>query len=92
MKNKAELSRRTLLGRCLSSAALVGLMTLPAQAINRFTKIASRYQSRPNGGLRCAGCVHFRPPGSCEVVTGHISPRGWCKWFRARHGGGAMGY
>jgi hypothetical protein len=87
MKDKPHLSRRRLLGRWLSSAAIVGLMTLPAKAINRFTKAASHYQNHPNGDRRCAGCRHFQPPGSCEVVTGHISPRGWCKWFRAPHGG-----
>lgn len=87
MKYKPEVSRRTLLGRCLSSAAaLVGLMTLPAQAINHFTKAASRYQNHPNADRRCAGCVHFKAPGSCEVVLGHISPHGWCKWWR--HGAG----
>jgi hypothetical protein len=90
MKDKARLSRRTLLGRWLSSAALVGLMTLPAQAINRFTKAASRYMNHPNGDQRCAACRHFQPPGSCEVVMGRISPHGWCKWFRGRHG--HMGY
>jgi hypothetical protein len=87
MKDKPELSRRTLLGRFLSSAALVGLMTLPARAINRFTKGASRYMNHPNGDRRCAGCMHFRPPGSCEVVMGRISPHGWCKWWRPGHGG-----
>ena len=91
MKDKPELSRRTLLGRWLSSAALVAAMTIPAQAaINRFTKAASRYMNHPNGPERCAGCRHFQAPGSCEVVMGRISPHGWCKWFRGRHGG--MGY
>lgn len=88
MKDKSELSRRTLLGGCLSGAAIMGTMTVPAQALNRMSKAASKYQNHPNGDQRCAGCRHFQPPGSCEVVPGRISPRGWCKWFRA----GGMGY
>jgi hypothetical protein len=86
MKDKPELSRRTLLGQCLSGAALMGAMTVPAEALNRMNKTASRYQNHPNGDKRCAGCVHFQPPDSCEVVPGLISPSGWCKWFRAGHG------
>lgn len=88
MKDKSELSRRTLLGGCLSGAAIMGTMTVPAQALNRMSKAASKYQNHPNGDQRCAGCRHFQPPGSCEVVPGRISPRGWCKWFRP----GRMGY
>jgi hypothetical protein len=67
-------------------------MALPAQAINQFTKAASHYMNHPNGNQRCAGCKHFKPPGSCEVVMGRISPHGWCKWFRGRHHMGGMGY
>jgi hypothetical protein len=89
MKDEPELSRRTLFRRLLSSAAVVWAMTLPTQAaVNRFTKAASRYQTHPHGDARCAACRHFQSPGSCEVVMGHISPHGWCKWFRP----GAKGY
>jgi hypothetical protein len=92
MKDKPELSRRKLLGQCLSGAALVGAAAIPAEAVNRFTKVASKYQNHPNGDQRCALCMHFRAPGSCEVVMGHISPGGWCKWFKAQKAGGSMEY
>ena len=26
----------------------------------------------------CANCIHFMEPGSCEIVTGEISPEGIC--------------
>jgi hypothetical protein len=84
MKDKSELSRRKLLGQALSGAALVGAASVPAQALNRMNKVASKYQNHPNGDKRCALCIHFQPPHSCEVVPGNISPSGWCKWFRAR--------
>lgn len=86
MKEKTELSRRILLGQCLSGAVMIGAMTAPALALNRMNKTASRYQNHPNGDKRCAGCKHFQAPHSCEVVPGNISPSGWCKWFRARSG------
>jgi hypothetical protein len=82
-----SLSRRTLLGQCISGVAIVGTMTVPAEALNRMNKTASKYQNHPKGDQRCAGCRHFQPPHSCEVVPGNISPGGWCKWFSARHTG-----
>lgn len=86
MKDNPELSRRRLLGQCLSGVALVGAAAVPAQALNRMSKTASDYQNHPNGDERCGGCRHFQAPASCEIVPGHISPKGWCKWFSARHG------
>ena len=83
MKGNPELSRRTLLGQCLSGAAIVGTMTVPAEALNRMNKAASDYQNHPNGDERCGRCKYFQAPNSCEVVPRNISPRGWCKWFRA---------
>jgi hypothetical protein len=81
MKDRS-LSRRRLLGQCLSGAAIMGTVTVPAEALNRMSKAASRYQNHPNGDKRCGGCRHFQAPNSCEVVPGNISPNGWCKWYR----------
>jgi len=44
-------------------------------------KDVARYQDRPNRGQRCGRCMHFRPPDGCEIVTGQISPQGWCRYF-----------
>lgn len=83
MKDNSDLSRRTFLGQCLTGAAVAG-SAVPAQALNRMSKAASNYQNHPNGNQRCGGCRYFQPPNACEIVPGNISPRGWCKWFRAR--------
>jgi hypothetical protein len=48
---------------------------LPAEA---------EYQDRPKHGLGCAACTLFRPPRSCEIVQGDISPSGWPKFFDLR--------
>jgi hypothetical protein len=50
----------------------------------RQTKAQAHYQWRPHGRQHCALCVHFRGPHGCEIVRGYISPRGWCRNFRAR--------
>src|SRR5258708_7141515 len=35
-----------------------------------------------NPSERCALCRHFKGDHSCEVVSGKISPAGWCKYFK----------
>jgi hypothetical protein len=50
-------------------------------AQQKMSQAAAAYQDRPKNGLGCAACTLFRPPRSCEVVQGDISPNGWCRFF-----------
>jgi len=45
------------------------------------SQIAAAYQSTPKGLFSCAVCTLFIRPSSCKVVSGDISPTGWCKVF-----------
>jgi hypothetical protein len=71
--------------RELITAALGGLLaTLPALAGEqqpKMSQIAAAYQSTPKGLFSCAVCTLFIRPRSCKVVSGDISPTGWCKFF-----------
>jgi hypothetical protein len=71
--------------RELMAAALGGLSTTrPARAEEPSTKmsqIAAAYQSTPKGLLSCGACSFFIRPRACKVVSGDISPTGWCKFF-----------
>jgi hypothetical protein len=64
---------------------LVGLFAVcvvPAvAAAAKLTQSEAAYQDHPRGGLSCIGCTFFRRPNGCEVVSGMISPTGWCKLF-----------
>ena len=72
-------------GAAIGSAALVLAGTQPATAAApQVAQDAAGYQTQPNGDQRCAFCVHFRAPASCEVVQGTIVPNGWCKLYRAK--------
>ncbi len=48
------------------------------------SKSAVQYQDHPKGTSDCAHCANFVPgkstdaAGSCLVVAGDISPKGWC--------------
>jgi len=66
-------------------AALCGasavLWTPRAIAQHKMSPAEAEYQDRPKNGLGSAACTLFRPPRSCEIVQGDISPSGWCEFF-----------
>jgi hypothetical protein len=41
----------------------------------------AQYQDSPRDIRMCATCTLFLPPRSCKVVSGEVSPNGWCKLF-----------
>jgi hypothetical protein len=54
-------------------------MALPAEA--KMTLKAAAYQSIPKGNENCANCAVFKPPSSCTLVDGTITPTGWCRFY-----------
>jgi hypothetical protein len=49
----------------------------PAQAADN--KKQFKYVDHPGkNGQKCSGCSLFVKPDKCKVVTGKISPNGWC--------------
>ena len=45
---------------------------------------ALSYQSTPNNGQQCDGCLYYVPDqngdgmGACTLIAGQIDPEGWC--------------
>lgn len=69
--------------------ALRSLIVLPALAgaLALGTGIADaadnkkqfKYQDKPGpSGKKCSQCRFFKAPHGCSIVTGTISPSGWC--------------
>jgi hypothetical protein len=59
------------------AALAAGAVLSPAQAADN--KKQFKYQDKPGPkGQKCAGCRFFRKPNACTIVTGKISPNGWC--------------
>lgn len=86
MKKPHRISRRAVLER---SAVIVGLaagspLIRPAAAQSKVSKTDAKYQDHPHGEQRCEICLQFRPPSTCNIVEGQISPKGWCQFFAAR--------
>ena len=79
---RKKLSRRNLLK---GVALLAGAAALrPARAQGKVAQAAMKYQDHPKGDAECSNCLQFIPGktptamGSCKVVAGEISPKGWC--------------
>lgn len=78
---RKELTRADALKHLVVLPALAGALglglTATASAANNQKQF--KYQNKPGaGGKKCSQCRFFKKPHSCSVVTGTISPNGWC--------------
>lgn len=103
MEPKSTLSRGLAL-RWIAALPVVALAARPRLAQAQSQKL-SFFQAgytikRSTYGANCARCVHFVPAsgssqfghGSCTVVEGNISARGWCQYYAGRDGRDARGH
>jgi len=88
-------SRRNLCrqGLALAGGAVAAAMLLKNRAFAQSQKApqsAVQYQDHPKGQDECDRCTHFVPgkspsaDGTCQVVQGSISPKGWCVMFASK--------
>ena len=82
-----KLTRDEALKRLVVLPALAGFLAAsyaaPAEAADN--KKQFKYQDKPGkNGQKCSGCRLFKAPASCLVVTGKISPNGWCVAWAAK--------
>jgi hypothetical protein len=75
----SRLTRRQLIAAALGLGAAVPGHAEEPRAMLPQSAVA--YQTTPKGLFSCAACTFFIPPGGCKVVSGDISPSGWCKLF-----------
>lgn len=59
-------------------------VTAQAESGQKMSPEAAAYQASPKGGEKCSGCAQFVAPDGCKVVSGEISPDGWCKLYVAK--------
>jgi len=73
-------TRKEALRSLIVLPALAGALALGTPAADAAdNKKQFHYQDKPGtGGKKCSQCRFFRAPKSCSVVTGTISPNGWC--------------
>ena len=81
MSNHFSASRRRVLGIGLTTLAGGILASAAARAQDADSKVEQsvvQYQNAPKDGQKCSGCANFVAPNACKVVSGNISPEGWC--------------
>jgi hypothetical protein len=82
MSDETKFLRRGLLRGGLTILAGTVLASTAARADDdKVDPSTVQYQTTPNNGQQCSGCVNFLAPNACKVVSGTISPNGWCVAF-----------
>ena len=80
MRDADNASRRGVLRTGLAILA-GGVLATAARAQDADSKVEQsvvQYQNAPKDGQKCSGCANFVAPNACKVVSGTISPEGWC--------------
>lgn len=78
--SRADALKSLIVLPALAAALLAG--TGEAQAGG--SKAQFKYQNKPKGSHKCSGCRFYKAGktakanGTCSVVSGSISPNGWC--------------
>lgn len=49
-----------------------------------YSKLEANYTDQAVGDNRCGNCKSFRSPNHCRLVSGEISPMGWCKYYQSK--------
>ena len=85
MHNDTKIARRRLIALAGAGVLTLG-MRAGAQAQEQPEKLSkpeAEYQDAPKNAQQCSECTKFQPPKGCSVVSGDISPKGWCKLYEA---------
>jgi hypothetical protein len=77
-------SRRRFLATAAKGGAALGAAFIASPAAAKVPPTAVNYQPTPKGNARCDGCANWQAP-SCILVSGTISPTGWCSLYRPKH-------
>nr|WP_294520360.1 twin-arginine translocation signal domain-containing protein [uncultured Rhodopila sp.] len=70
-------TRRQVL-RAAGLAVVGGVVAVSARAQEKIAPNQVQYQETPKDGAKCSTCVNFEAPAACKIVSGKISPDGWC--------------
>jgi len=83
---KPRISRRSFVraGVAAGGGAILGLGSTANASTAKVAKQTVSYQPSPKGPAHCAVCTYFQAPSGCNLVSGPISPSGWCVLFKAK--------
>jgi hypothetical protein len=78
MRDTHQASRRGILRAGLTVLAGGIIATAAHAQDDKVEQSVVQYQTTPKDGAQCSSCVNFVAPNACKVVSGTISPSGWC--------------
>jgi hypothetical protein len=81
LRKSIIIARRRLLALVAGAFVLNATSQAKAQQKPKLAQADAGYQDTPKNDQKCSKCTYFQPPEGCSVVTGKISPQGWCKLF-----------
>ena len=93
MKDTSKrLTRAEFVGSAVVLPALAGLFAVSttAPAAAKGSQAQFKYQTTPSGSKQCSNCTFFiagktaTANGTCKVVDGDISPKGYCIAYSAK--------
>jgi hypothetical protein len=95
MMDKHFLSRRRMLKQATTTLAALAAIPIFMVSSRAYASLAAKsdfhYQDHPKDGKKCADCAAFLPSspnagidGTCRVISGAISPNGWCMAFTSK--------
>lgn len=88
-ENTKQASRRAILRTGLRTGLTLLAAGVGADYALAQEKVAPnlvQYQNAPKNNQKCSGCQHFVAPNACKLVSGYISPNGWCGIYAAKEG------
>lgn len=87
-------SRRQFLKLAVITLPISQMLGMSMPSRNAWAGTASKsdfhYQDHPNEGKQCSNCTAYKAPpagepsGTCSIVSGAISPNGWCMAFSSK--------
>lgn len=77
-----NISRRdVILAAVAGSGVVVAAIVAPARASAKVSQRSVAYQGAPKDKARCVNCTQWQAPAACKVISGVISPNGWCSIY-----------
>ncbi len=94
MTDMSKASRRVVMRAGITAiAAGIAGSAMAAETLSRrlvaqdkLAQDAVQYQLTPKDGAKCSTCVNFIAPNACQIVSGTISPDGWCIAYGPKNG------
>jgi hypothetical protein len=81
LRKSVTIARRRLLALVAGTLVFDATSKVKAQQKPKLSQADAGYQDTPKNDQKCSECTYFQPLEGCSVVTGKISPEGWCKLF-----------